>query len=1088
MSDLQVFPISIPGGIEQSKPEPDEMDLEELENFGIFRNRIGLRPPMSVVATLLDAHATTPVEVDAILDIVEHGGKMWIASWSSTEQDVYLSSMQVDGTLINSGFPLDPKPLTIHTGVAVKPTISLTSFAGGDANTGVDRLYVTDYNQNLPTKYVEGTTVNTLTADLDASGAAEDVYFSLMIPFKFHLWGTGFFEGTTERPEMLRFSQPGLIPGTDPALGTNPREWFTADHRSVGRRGDKVVAVSKAGDRLIVFQKRATHAIYGSGSLTWTRQELSDVIGCVGPHAVATVDERVCYFWASDGPYRTDGTQVQYIGQPIRQLAVEVDSDEIETRVGYSPDDGLVYFIVSPGGADEYSLALVFDHRRERWMKSQWIASAGVNVEFGSLEFLDSTSAPGPAGAPSTLVATATSDTTIDLTWVNGDANVDNETRIYRDTTTGFTPSDITNRIAIANTGVEAYEDTGLTPCTTYYYKVLHYRNSQASSPSAEAFDTTALAKPDTVALAGLTTGLRITGNNSANEDVEIWRSTDGSNFSLLTTLTGPGTTFSYDDTGLTVDNTYWYYAIAAGITCADSPASSTVSRTAGDATTAPAAPSGLTATAVGETQINLAWTDNSDNEDAFRVERSTDGGTVYTFLATLPAGTTSYNNTGLTSNTQYHYQVRAQNNAGNSAYTTAANDTTDPNLDTPTGLVCSNPTISTIDLDWTENAGDESGIQVWQATPLVGSTYSLVTTTAANATSYTATGLSATTPYFYKLRPVLGAVVGSYSTTDSETTIGSPPSTPGSFTATKNVGTPTTIIDLAWGNVTGEDGFLLQRKSGAGSFADIATKGVDVLSHSDTGLTPGTTYTYRVKATNATNGDSSYSTEDSDTTDGVATVPADPTSLAATGDDSDLSGVEKSAVDLTWTDNADNEDNYEIERCSGASCTTWAALVTLGSDVEAYTDSTVTDDSTANTIYRYRVRATNTTGDSAWVTSGDVTVEPRCTPSNVVAADSSFCTGPTAEAQLSVTWDEGDVTGIVTRTVERSVGGGAFSTLTTSPDTSTSHDDDTVSFGSSYRYRIKYSFGASGENTGDFTSSNSATKSPVDPACPPEL
>ena len=49
-------------------------------------------------------------------------------------------------------------------------------------------------------------------------------------------------EGTVTRPEMIRFTQPGAIPATDDAGGTNPKEWFAADHRSVGRRGDKIVA------------------------------------------------------------------------------------------------------------------------------------------------------------------------------------------------------------------------------------------------------------------------------------------------------------------------------------------------------------------------------------------------------------------------------------------------------------------------------------------------------------------------------------------------------------------------------------------------------------------------------------------------------------------------------------------------------------------------------------------------------------------------------------------------------------------------------------------------------------------------------
>lgn len=85
-----------------------------------------------------------------------------------------------------------------------------------------------------------------------------------------------------------------------------------------------------------------------------------------------------------------------------------------------------------------------------------------------------------------------------------------------------------------------------------------------------------------------------------------------------------------------------------------------------------PATPSNLTATAVSGTRINLAWTDNSNNELGFRIERSLNG-TTFAEIATVGPNATSYPNTGLKKNTLYYYRVRAYNADGNSAYSNLA-------------------------------------------------------------------------------------------------------------------------------------------------------------------------------------------------------------------------------------------------------------------------------------------------------------------------------------------------------------------------------------------------------------------------------
>ncbi len=80
-------------------------------------------------------------------------------------------------------------------------------------------------------------------------------------------------------------------------------------------------------------------------------------------------------------------------------------------------------------------------------------------------------------------------------------------------------------------------------------------------------------------------------------------------------------------------------------------------------AATAPNAPSGLTATAA-TSAINLAWTDNSSDEDGFQIERSTDG-VNFSALATVAANVTSYSDSSAVAGTTYAYRIVAYNSAG---------------------------------------------------------------------------------------------------------------------------------------------------------------------------------------------------------------------------------------------------------------------------------------------------------------------------------------------------------------------------------------------------------------------------------------
>jgi len=99
--------------------------------------------------------------------------------------------------------------------------------------------------------------------------------------------------------------------------------------------------------------------------------------------------------------------------------------------------------------------------------------------------------------------------------------------------------------------------------------------------------------------------------------------------------------------------------------------------------TTPPSAPTGLTATAVSTSQINLSWTASTDNVGVtgYKVERC-QGAACSSFVQVATPTTTTFSDTGLTGSTSYSYRVRATDAAGNLSTfsnTSSATTTTGP-------------------------------------------------------------------------------------------------------------------------------------------------------------------------------------------------------------------------------------------------------------------------------------------------------------------------------------------------------------------------------------------------------------------------
>ena len=278
-------------------------------------------------------------------------------------------------------------------------------------------------------------------------------------------------------------------------------------------------------------------------------------------------------------------------------------------------------------------------------------------------------------------------------------------------------------------------------------------------------------------------------------------------------------------------------------------------------------------------------------------------------------------------------------------------------------------------------------------------------------------------------------------------TTVGLKPAAP---TALSAAVLSATQIQLTWtDNATNETGFQITRVNGGTTNISIgAHGGTGVMTYTDTPIQVGQTYTYTVIAVNVVGGVTYPSTSASVTI--TASILA-PTNLTATLQTAPL------RILLNWTDNANNEGNYTVERSSDGGLT-WppTPLTTLPVNTVTYTDSTVT---TPNT-YLYRVTATNG-GVSSTPATVSVTLAGPNVPSGL-AATAARAGG--RNDTVTLTWSDNSNTE-TSSTIQRCTGTAAVCTptaagwanvTTTVPANAITYTQTGVARATTYSYRIQ--------------------------------
>ncbi|MEW6173209.1 MAG: fibronectin type III domain-containing protein [Bacillota bacterium] len=384
-----------------------------------------------------------------------------------------------------------------------------------------------------------------------------------------------------------------------------------------------------------------------------------------------------------------------------------------------------------------------------------------------------------------------------------------------------------------------------------------------------------------------------------------------------------------------------------------------------------PAAPSNFTATATSGTTVVLSWTDNSNNETDFSIERKKAGEAYDAVLVVLGANSTTHTDPLAYPGTTYYYRIRAHNAFGYSSYSNEVSVTTPAAAPAaPSNLDATAVSLSAINLSWTDNSNDETGFII-EGKVMGSLLYSGIETVGPNVTTYTHTGVFPGLTYYYRVKAINASGYSDHSNVATASiTIPGPPAAPSNLVATA---ASSSAVNLSWTDNSGDEtGFVIEAKAGSSDYSVIGAIGPNFSTYAHTGLLPNTTYYYRVKARN-TSGDSGYTNEASATTPAADTVPpapappAAPSSLVATA-------ASSTAVNLSWTDNSGDETGFVIEAKAGGS--DYSVIGAIGPNFSTYAHTGLSPDTT----YYYRVKARNDSGDSDYTNEASATT-PAATP-----------------------------------------------------------------------------------------------------------
>jgi hypothetical protein len=674
------------------------------------------------------------------------------------------------------------------------------------------------------------------------------------------------------------------------------------------------------------------------------------------------------------------------------------DNSEFEEGFIIERDAGSGYEVLDTAlaNATEYLDQAMLYGKQYRYRLASYYN--GVNSDFSNIALGNS-----PLGfSPSGLAADAT-PLTIILRW-DDNCIFESGYRLERDAGLGFLP------LVELGPNVTGYEDADLEYDRYYRYRVAAFTETMQSDYSTYySIYSPLIFAPTNLSLTPSDTSIVLNWEDNCVFETGfiIQRSessVSGSGYLTLDSVAADVTTW----TDFNIEEDAWYYYRVAAYVPDQRSGYTT---TSGIGSPLNFAPTGLTATAV-DNAIQLRWTDNCIFEDGFILER--DAGSGFVTLAELPENITGYLDEDMEYGIVYHYRVVAVADGELSSYSWEVSRMS-PLQFAPSYLTASHSGNS-IQLVWNDNCNFEDGYILERN---AGASYVHIVTLDANTTDYLDSDMAYDVIYRYRLVAYTGSDISDYAISSS---IRSPMGfEPSNLVVVSN----DTSITLNWTDeCIFEEGFVIERNEGSG-YVVQGTVGVNANSYTDTDLTEGEYYQYRVAAfANGEQSDYAWSV-------GISSpIIFAPSSLYAT--------AIGNTIAVRWTDLCMFEDGFTVERDAGQ------GFEVLG-QVAANTTNITDSDLEYGVEYRYRAFA--------------FTDEEVSNYSNITTIISPLTFAPTSlfaypnTNSIDLSWQDNCIfeSGFH---VERDVGSGFVLIADVGSNVTTYSDGDLLE-GVTYRYRI---------------------------------
>lgn len=237
--------------------------------------------------------------------------------------------------------------------------------------------------------------------------------------------------------------------------------------------------------------------------------------------------------------------------------------------------------------------------------------------------------------------------------------------------------------------------------------------------------------------------------------------------------------------------------------------------------------PTTVAVTTVSQSELSVHWTDNSSDESRFILQRAKGTGR-FVPIASLPAGATSFVDSGLLPLTKYRYRVQAATDLAESRWAR-------PAMGATASWLTANPTSAAqVDLNWTDVISGEKQFLVERAGTRGG--FKRLAAVPADTTTYSDVSVTSESAYRYRVRAVgggpklLAATANATTPAPQSVVIPQPPVAPSALTVTA---TFPSRIDLTWSdNSADETGFALDRSvDGGATWTALAVVGPSVTS-----------------------------------------------------------------------------------------------------------------------------------------------------------------------------------------------------------------------------------------------------------------